>query len=335
MGRITSLFARKVVETADGNLDPRQLLGTLGLEEGRRTDPSFMVPADAYYDFFEQAAAADSDPVSFPLRVGGSMHPDEYGPFGLAWKSAPTLRGSLDRLARYGLVLTSVASYEVEETFNGAFFHLLRTGERKLGMRLSNEANLAAVVAMGRHVSSEPFSPRAVYFAHPAPDTVAHHESFFECPVHFGAERDSIQISQKSLVASNKLGDESISAFFDTHLDTEVGKLDDTLPLDVRVREHVAPALSEGVPTLSDVARDLGMSGRTLQRRLSKQGLTFQTLVDEARRALATRLVRRGDVSLMEVSFMTGFSDQSSFTRAFKRWSGQTPRSYRLNAQGA
>lgn len=333
MGRITSLFARKVVE-AVGGPDQGALLGSLELIEGQSPDPAFMVPADEYYAFFERAAEADADPVSLPLRVGASMQPDEYGPFGLAWKSATTLRGSLDRLVRYGLVLTSVAGYAIEESFNGAFFHLLRTGERRLGMRLSNEANLAAVVAMARHVSAEPFSPRAVYFTHPAPSTVVHHEAFFECPVHFAAENDAILVSERSLDAPNKLGDPSISAFFDTHLSEEVGKLEQTVPLETLVRDHVATSLSEGVPTLSDVARHLGMSGRTLQRRLSERGQTFQTLVDDSRRSLATRLVGRGDVSLSEVSFMTGFADQSSFTRAFKRWAGRTPRSYRLDAQG-
>ena len=76
------------------------------------------------------------------------------------------------------------------------------------------------------------------------------------------------------------------------------------------------------------------MSGRTLQRRLSEQGLAYQTLVDEARRQLAKRLLQQTNFSLIEVAFMTGFSGQSAFTRAFKRWAGQTPRSYRLQAQG-
>lgn len=333
MGRVTSLFARKVVGAVDGPHDRGALLGILGLTEGESTDPSAMIPAEDYYRFFESAAAVDAEPVSLPLRVGASMRADEYGAFGLAWKSAPTLRESLDRLVRYGLVLTSVAGYEFEETFNGGFFHLLRRGERRLGMRLSNEANLASVVAMGRQVSSERFNPRAVYFSHSAPETVAHHESFFECPVHFGSEHDALLVSQTSLRTPNKLGDESISAFFDMHLSDEVGRLDHTVTLDVLVRDHVATALSGGVPAISAVARHLGTSARTLQRRLSQEGHTYQSLVDDARRKLATRLVGRGHISLSEVAYMTGFSDQSSFTRAFKRWAGQTPRSYRLEAR--
>ena len=84
---------------------------------------------------------------------------------------------------------------------------------------------------------------------------------------------------------------------------------------------------------LSDIARRLGMSGRTLQRRLSDEGYSYQTLVDESRRQLAKRLLHQTDFSLVEVAFMTGFSEQSAFTRAFKRWAGQTPRSYRIGSK--
>jgi|GEM_PF-4232774 len=97
------------------------------------------------------------------------------------------------------------------------------------------------------------------------------------------------------------------------------------------VRSQISQSLSEGVPTIFDTAQQVGMSGRTLQRRLSKLGYSFQTLVDESRRELSERLLQETDYSLAEIAFMTGYSEQSAFTRAFKRWAGQTPRSYRLN----
>jgi len=75
------------------------------------------------------------------------------------------------------------------------------------------------------------------------------------------------------------------------------------------------------------------MSARTQQRRLSEQGHSFQSLVDRARQDLAQRLLVETDYSLAEVAFLTGFAEQSGFTRAFKRWAGQTPRSYRLGAR--
>jgi AraC-like DNA-binding protein len=330
MGRITSLFARKVVEQVRDRTDGLALLGIVGLEEEAEADPSFMIRDEDYYRLFEEAAAADPDATTLPLRVGASMRSDDYGPFGFAWKSAPTLRGSFERAARYALVLTSVAAYEVEECFGGAFMHLHREGERRLGMRLSNEATLASIVAISREVSSQPFRPEAVYLKHEAPPDTAGHEAYFECPVHFGSDKDAIRVSVRTLGTPNRVGDPSIARFFDTLLSAEVRTLDESVPLDRRVRDRVSTALSGGVPALSDVARELGVSGRTLQRRLAAEGSSFQSLVDEARRRLAERLLRQdADVALTEVTFMTGFSDQSAFTRAFRRWTGRTPGAFR------
>ena len=243
----------------------------LGLEPEGEVDPAFMVRAADYYSFFERAAAADRDPTTLPLRVGATMRSDDYGPFGFAWKSAPTLRGSFERAVRYALVLTSVAGYEVEKCFGGAFMHLHREGDRRLGMRLSNEATLASIMALSREVSSRPFRPQAVYLKHDAPDHIDGHEAYFECPVHFGSDRDALRVTDEALRTANRVGDASIARFFDTLLEAELGTLDDTVPLDRRVLDRVSTSLSGGVPALSEVARELGMSGRTLQRRLPGQ----------------------------------------------------------------
>ncbi len=333
MGTVTSLFAHKVAEAADDSVDKAALLRSVGLERGAAIDPSVMLSAKDYYAFLERVAQADPQGISVPLRTGASMRCDNYGAFGLAWKSATTLRGSYDRAERYARVLSSVSTYEVESTADGAYMHLHRSGERSLGMRLSNEATIASIAAISREVASEPFQPESVYFKHPAPTTTEHHEAYFGCPVHFAADRDALLVSADTLGLSNKLGDPGISRFFDSHLVSKVAALDDDPPLDRQVREYVATCLSEGVPTVSDVASHLHMSARTLQRRLADQGWAFQKLVDDARRQLATHLLQRTSFSLIEVAFMTGFSGQSSFTRAFKRWAGQTPRSFRLKAQ--
>jgi len=330
MGRITSLFARKVVGQVKDRVDADAMLRIVGLEQGSDVGPSFMIKAEDYYLLLERAAAADPDATTLPLRVGGSMRCDDYGPFGFGWKSAPTLRDSFDRAERFALVLTSVSLYEVEECFDGAFLHLHREGDRRLGMRLSNEATLASITAISREVSSRPFRPQAVYLKHEAPSDKGGHEAYFQCPVHFGSDKDALLVSRQTLLTPNKLGDASIVQFFDTHLEAEVGKLEDTASLERLVLDRVSRALSGGVPALSEVARELGMSGRTLQRRLSEEGRSFQSLVDESRRRLALRLLRQRDpVSLTEVTFMTGFSDQSAFTRAFRRWTGQTPGAFR------
>lgn len=329
VGRITSLFAWKVARQVDAVPERSALLRSVGIDPEGEIDPAHMVPDTDYYAFFGRCAVADSKGWTLPLRVGASMRCDEYGAFGLAWKSAADLRGSYERAERYARVLTNVSTYEVEPTDGGAYMHLHRDGERDLGMRLSNEATLASIVAISQEASSQEFRPLAVYFKHEAPGPLVDHEAHFGCPVFFASERDALHLSEETLRAPNKVGDPGIVRFFDTFLETDLSKLGER-SLEERVLPWISRALSEGVPALSDAGRHLGMSGRTLQRRLAERGLSYQGLVDEARRRLARRFLRQTECSLAEVAFMTGFAEQSSFTRAFKRWQGQTPRSYRL-----
>jgi AraC-like DNA-binding protein len=228
--------------------------------------------------------------------------------------------------------LTSVANYEVEMTSRGGLMHLYRIGERRLGMRLSNEATIASIVSISREVSAGEFGPLAVYFKHPKPRTTAKHDAYFGCPVYFNSDKDALLVSRGMLKTPNRLGDESISKFFDDHLESEVLELKDSEALDQLVCKQISRSLSEGIPTVADMARHLGMSSRSLQRKLAGQNLSYRTLVEKSRRRLARRLLRQTDYSLAEIAFMTGFSEQSAFTRAFKRWEGEPPRSYRLES---
>ncbi len=330
LGQITSLFAHKVVRQVLPSGAREDLLRSVGLEPDANVDSSRMLTDRDYYAFLGRCAKADSDGRSLPLRVGASMRCSEYGTFGLAWRAATSLRGSFDRAERYGRVLTSVSTYRVEPTSDGAFLHLLREGERTLGLRLSNEATLASLAALSNEATSGEFRPLAVHLRHPVPGSAAAHEEHFGCPVHFSSDRDALLVAEDTLSQPNRVGDAEMVAFFDTHLAAEVEKRDDERSLDRRLQLEISRSLSEGVPTLSDTARRLGMSGRTLQRRLSERGVSYQSVVDEARRRLARRMLRETDSTLLEIAFMTGFAEQSSFSRAFRRWEGQTPRSYRL-----
>ncbi|MCG8413233.1 MAG: AraC family transcriptional regulator [Pseudomonadales bacterium] len=333
MGQITSLFAHKVAGIVEDSIERSALLAWIGIDPDAPVDPSVMVSDSDYYDFLEKIARAEQAGHTLGLRAGNSMRCDDYGAFGLAWKSASTLRGSLNRAERYSRVLTSVASNTMEPTKGGAFAHLNREGERRLGSRLSNEATIASMFTIGQEVIEEPMNLLGVYFKHSAPAVIADHEEFFGCPVHFDTDRDALLISQESLDTSTKLGDPGIARFFDTHLEAELAQFDDDSALDKRVKIQISQALSEGVPNISDIASNLAMSGRSLQRKLSEHGQSFQSLVDDARRELAERLLANSNHSLADIAFLTGFSEQSSFNRAFKRWAGQTPRSFRLSIQ--
>ncbi|WP_411847086.1 AraC family transcriptional regulator ligand-binding domain-containing protein [Roseibacillus persicicus] len=337
MEQISTLFVHKLVDVAlEGEAanhpQRRDWLESAGLDPNSPVDPKCMIRDLVYYELCERIARESDLGMTLPLKAGGSVCCDDYGAFGLAWKSAINLRGSYQRAERYARVLSSVAIFEVVPDGATTYLMMHWEGSRSLGLRLSNEQTMAEIVKLSREVCPHSFAPEAVYFKHQSPGSTAAHEKYFGCPVHFGADRDALLVADSALGKSNRLGDPALSKFFDTHMEQELRELSDDSGLSKRVRIQISQALSEGVPTVTEIARRLGMSGRTLQRRLSEQDLSFKILVDESRRELAERLLEETDYALTEIAFLTGFSEQSAFNRAFKRWAGKTPRSYRLGA---
>lgn len=329
MGAVTSLFVRKVVQTAGEAVDQDALLRSIGLNPEDETEVAQMVSDHAYYDLLERIADQIGDAVDFPLRVGASMDCDDYGAFGLAWKTAPTLRDSFARAERYWRLLTSVAEYEVRNNGQDAYFILHREGRRRLGLRLSNEATLASATNIIRQVSPQDFAPLEVHLKHAAPGTTARHETYFGCPVIFDSELDALLVPSEALARPNRLGDEGITRYLLSHLDEALKRVAADHTLEQSVQHAISQSLSAGIPRMEAVARSLGLSERTLQRRLGEEGLSFQKMVENARRQLAEGLLVQSDYSLAEVAFLTGFSEQSAFNRAFKRWMDQTPAAYR------
>ena len=328
MAYVTSLFARKMVAAVGQGIDPKATLAAAGIDHDAPWDPKLMIPADDYYAMIE-AIAEVVDVTELPVRVGASMRCDDYGALGLAWKAATTLYGSCARVERYARLWTGVVSYELRETPSGTLFRLKRDGPRRLGLRLSNEATLASAVSLSRQVCPVPFSPLEVFVQHAAPKSIAFHEDWFGCPVTFDADIDAVLISNEAMERANILGDEGISRYLTLHLDAELADVKIAHPLVARAKDAIAQTLVEGAPRMTDIAKRLGLSARSFHRRLSEHGVNFQTLTAETRRELAEGLLRDEQYSLADVAFLTGFAEQSSFTRAFKRWLGETPASYR------
>ncbi|GAB5377669.1 MAG: AraC family transcriptional regulator [Acuticoccus sp.] len=333
MGYVTSLFARKMVAAAGDGADAEEMLAHVGLDPEGPWDPKQMVAAELYYDMLERLAE-QIDVTELPIRTGASMRLDEYGALGLAFKAATTLGASYGRVERYARLWTSVVEYELRPAAGGTLFILHRTGERRLGMRLSNEATLVSAVSIARQVCPVPLAPLEVTVRHAAPHSTAAHERWFGCPVRFGSELDAILYADETLAQPNILGDEGISRYLISHLDAELSEIAEEPPLVALTKAAIAQALSEGIPKMAEIARGLGLSARTFHRRLSEHGMSFQSVTEETRRDLAEGLLRDEHHSLVEIAFLTGFSEQSAFNRAFKRWVGTTPATYRRKLSG-
>lgn len=322
-----------MIQVAHGSHDPGDLLESVGLSpvpEG----PGWAgesIDEDAYYGLIERIA--DTEDHGFPLRYAQALRADDLGALGLAIKTAPTVADALDRLVRYVLVLSDTLEYELHTRPNGRVFALIGRPHLRRGAALANECALAAVTSTLRQSVGAAVTPERVTFRHPAPPTDRHHREFFGCPVIFGADIDGLHFDSAVLSQPTLLADDGLSAYLLSRLDdlktntTRRSLVDD-------VRAAVAAALPDGQPSKSQIARRLGMSERSLHRHLAGHHQTFQAIATQTRRDAAESLLRSTDHTLADIAFLTGFSDQSAFTRAFKRWTGRTPAAFRQRPRG-
>ena len=334
MGWISTVFVHKALDAAVAlecvDSDARlALFASVELEPSTPVDPNAMISDSDFFSLLERIAELGDRGRSVPIYMGASMRCEDYGAFGLAFKSAPNLLGSYARVERFGKVVTLIANFRVEQSKKSIFMEVIQGPDRHLGLEMTNELALAAAMSLSREVSSDVFCPRAVHLMADRPEDDGVYQSHFRCPIHFNADRDALEVTTTAASQANRLSDDGMSRFFEKHLDSQLSQINETSELERRILDQIREALSEAVPTLGGVARRIGMSSRTLQRRLSAEGLAYQDLVTEARKSLSAQLLRRTDYALAEIAFLTGFSDQSTFTRAFKRWHGQTPASYR------
>ncbi len=282
------------------------------------------IPEDTHLVVWEAIMRALASP-GFPIRVANRRSVDEYALLGLACKTADTVRDALGHLIRFTGVWRSQYHCELREGASSADLLLVGpTGE--LGRRCTNESAVAQILKAIRDVSAAPVVPLRASFRHAAPPDVEEHQSFFDCDVAFGAPFDGLTLSNSTLDSKLSLADSALSRFLVGQLDELAQKHVSNEPLTNKVRRAIGRLLPGGAPKLEEVAAELAMTPRTLQRHLSSVSTSFAQLIDETRHHLAKELLADKDQPVAEISFLLGFSEPSAFHRAFKRWTG-TPRS--------
>jgi len=187
---------------------------------------------------------------------------------------------------------------------------------------------MAVLLDMCRMNAGAALRPVKAMLCRPEPEKGEVYERFFGCEVRFRAKEDAFVLSARDADRPLPSANSQLAAVFDKLLTEELARLDRSDVVS-RCRAEVLQHLESGEMTEQDMAKRLHMSRRTLQRRLDEADTTYLRLVDDTRKDLALRYLEDPHRSITDVAFTLGFSQQSAFTRAFKRWTGVNPTQYR------
>ena len=187
------------------------------------------------------------------------------------------------------------------------------------------DADASNLISMCRANFGEQLEPVSVSFKHEQPRCAGDYYTLFRCPINFSAEHNCLELSiediDKRLPGSNPL----MSQIHDQAIIEYLARLDKK-DIVQKVKNAIVELLPDGRISDQKVAEALFMSPRNLQRKLEAEGTTFKTLLTEIRRELALKYIQDSELTLTEISFMLGFSEMSAFSRAFKQWTGNSPR---------
>jgi AraC-like DNA-binding protein len=264
-----------------------------------------------------------------PLTVGAAVPFGAYAVIDYLGASSETLGHGFVELSRYFRLVTHNVVWHVAADDRQAHVELESRhveDEDRCGF---TQYTLGVTLGRFRQAVSGALELSRVELFCKRPDDPTAHRHFFGCPVDYGSARTRLWFPRKSWDLPLRRYEPALVGVLQQHADhlLEQRPADDSALADVR--QHVRAHLHEGPRKLDAVARQLAVSTRTLQRRLREAGTTFQRLTEEERQRAAMRYLDNPDLAVGEVAYMLGYSEPSAFVRAFKRWTGQSPRRFR------
>jgi AraC-like DNA-binding protein len=305
-------------------------------------DPQFAASADSRVRgsrverLWAFAVAQTGDEV-IGLHMAEEYNPGALDILGYVVLSCGTIGEVLEKLARYARLLNDGMRIDLVRDSRSATLRC--TYVEGVDNYLLREPRHAIAATWGglarelRRLAGTPLHPTSVAFRHAAPRAAADRAEYARViggPVSFSAAEDRFTLPIAYLDVRLPSANATLLQVFEQHADAALRTIGEHDSPASQVARVMSQKLKGSAPALDEVAREMAMSRRNLQRSLRESGTTFQALLDEVRRDLAVRHLANPTTSAGQVGFLLGFSEPSAFHRAFKRWTGKSPSEYRV-----
>jgi AraC-like DNA-binding protein len=313
---------------AQRGMNVDSLMDTTSLSTKAIKDPDSRVSLSAQLQLWRAVLKKLADPA-LGLQVGITVKANQLGIVGYAMSHSETLLEAFKRLSRYLRIISEAITFEMIPG-KGVVRLQINTHPSLLALRHPIEAQLAAILTVAREITGQQLVPIGVDLPTMRPTESRAYRDVFRCDLQFGQHPAAIVFTQKQLLLPVVAADATLSGYL---LELASRKLDamrdPNESLADAVRRALWADLSIGKPDLGRTAAQLGISGRTLQRRLRSVGLSYSDVLESLRRELSNELLTDGNLAVADVAFLLGYSEPSAFQRAFRRWRGVSPQQYK------
>jgi AraC-like DNA-binding protein len=319
---------------ADFGIDPAPIYKQIGVPPESEVEQGARQPNTAVNEMWRLAAEATGDPA-LGVKVGLRSHPGKYFVLGYAWMASATLADALSCLIRYEEILDSGYT-EISFDKSGNTYVLSETYPNPADHpgQLSVDSSIASLFVLMRIAAGRPVVPVKLELMWPSDTPLDIYDGLVSGPIVLEADRNAIHYRAEDLEKPlpGNIPDvvEATMAIAERYIQSL-----DASRVAHQVREILVQMLPAGSANQQSVASMLNRSSSTLQRQLSAEGTSYRDVLEQTRRTLAEAYLRDGQHTHVQVAFLVGFSDQSNFARAFRRWTGMSPGQYQKAAAEA
>ncbi|HMB72161.1 MAG TPA: AraC family transcriptional regulator [Gammaproteobacteria bacterium] len=311
--------------------DPAEVLRRAELDSEDLLDPERRVPLIRYLELLELCAAELED-THFGLKFGARYDPRHAGVVGNVALASRTVGEALQTIGRYLPTMVDSAVFGLEVEGDKAFAYSYYVDPLLMGYQQKNDWAVAFVCNVIRHGLSDPdWRPDEALFPHLPPEGVAERRARARtlcASIRVGHPWAGIRFDTAVLEWPLKTADGMIERLMRHYGDLRLSGLEGRDEIAV-LRRNIAQLLVHGESSIEQLARRVGWSVRTLQRRLAARGVKYSDLLDDVRKTLALNLLENRSLCIAQIAYSVGYSDVSAFNHAFRRWIGQAPGDYR------
>ena len=317
--RVSSTMPRKLEELG---LSPEAVLRRAALPMALFNQEKILVSTEEFFALYRGIAEAANDP-GFGLKLGTEDRIERYDPIKLAALSARSFRDAVERLSRYKQ-LTCPEEIRVIERGNECAIQFVWLLAHEKEPPLLVDVCFAWILGIAHRGTGRPLNPKRVEFER-APVHREMYEKHFRCPVKFRANQNALIFGRADMELPFVTYNSDLLAAVAPQLEAELTEQLAQKTFSEQAKGILKRLLAGERPGIDNLARELHLSTRTLQRRLTEQGISFQHLLEEARRELAHHYLLHSSLELSETAYLLGYEDANSFFRAFHHWEGTSP----------
>jgi AraC-like DNA-binding protein len=303
--------------------DPETILNRVGIPKSALEDANTRFPERKLEAMWQVASEVTGDPA-VALRVSTMAKANTLGIIGYLASASESGRNAFELVKDLTPLLWEDFECDLESDGEVAFIRCSLGGDPQAS-RFTTEYAIGLTVTMSRVIGAARVDPLEARFSYPAPAYADEYERILRLPIRFDADQDGVLFPTSMMDSLNPSADAALRQLLERYAADQLARISTSVQFPQRIRACILSMLPLGRLTADTVAAQFSMSNRTLRRRLQEECTSYQEILDDVRTELARQYLTEEKRGINEVASLLGFSDPSAFTKAFRRWTGQTP----------